>query len=303
MSVVARPAATVIVARDGSHPTAPLEVLMVRRNPGADFVGGAYVFPGGAVDGEDGAPEIEALCVGRTDEEASRILKVAGRGLDYWVAAVRECFEEAGLLLAYGADPGREADRRLLGLGGPETARRFRHLRAELNGRRLSFVDLCRAERLRLALDRLHYFAHWITPEGAPRRFDTRFFVAEAPPDQTAAHDAREVVDDVWIRPVDALALHAEGRIELIFPTIRTLEAIGRFGHSAELVGAAEEASAAGGPGIPTLLPRVVRDGNGMRIVLPGDPAYEEAGPPDPGTAAWQHLRSGRPDGIEPAER
>jgi len=124
----------------------------------------------------------------------------------------------------------------------------------------------------------IHYFAHWITPRGAPRRYDTRFFVAAAPPGQIAAHDAGETIAEVWISPHDALARHRAGEIEIIFPTIRNLQAIGRFATSAELLEAAARASSA----VPTIEPRVVPDGNGMRIVLPGDPSYERAPVPDP---------------------
>ncbi len=125
----------------------------------------------------------------------------------------------------------------------------------------------------------VHYFAHWITPRGAPRRYDTRFFVAAAPPGQIAAHSAGETIAEVWITPHHALARHRAGEIEIIFPTIRCLQAIGRFDSSAELLQAAEQASSA----VPTIEPRVVPDGNGMRIVLPGDPGYEQAPVPDPG--------------------
>ena len=125
----------------------------------------------------------------------------------------------------------------------------------------------------------IHYFAHWITPRGAPRRYDTRFFVAAAPPGQIAAHDAGETIDEVWISPHDALERHRAGEIEVIFPTIRNLQAIGRFATSTELLAAAARASSA----VPTIEPRVVPDGNGMRIVLPGDPAYERRPVADPG--------------------
>jgi len=124
----------------------------------------------------------------------------------------------------------------------------------------------------------IHYFAHWITPRGAPRRYDTRFFVAAAPPGQIAAHDAGETIAEVWISPHRALERHRAGEIEIIFPTIRNLQAIGRFATSTELLEAAARASSA----VPTIEPRVVPDGNGMRIVLPGDPAYERPAVPDP---------------------
>jgi 8-oxo-dGTP pyrophosphatase MutT (NUDIX family) len=249
-----------------------LEVLMVRRNLRSDFVGGAYVFPGGAVDPLDGGSEAEALSAGRSDADASALLGVGSGGLAYWVAVVRETFEEAGLLLAR-----RERGPELLA-GDPAEEARFAAARAAVNAGTRRFLDLCREERLQLGVGDIHYFAHWITPRGAPRRYDTRFFVAAAPPGQIAAHDAGETIAEVWITPHDALARHRAGEIEVIFPTIRNLQAIGRFATSAALLEAAARASSA----VPTIEPRVVPDGNGMRIVLPGDPSYEQAPVPDP---------------------
>ncbi len=248
-----------------------LEVLMVRRNLNSDFVGGAYVFPGGAVDPADGGAEAEAACAGRSDAEASALLGVPSGGLAYWVAVVRETFEEAGLLVAE-----REGGPGLLAGDHAEEAR-FIAERAAVNAGTRRFLDLCRDEDLRLSVGDIHYFAHWITPRGAPRRFDTRFFVAPAPPGQIAAHDAGETIADIWITPQEALAQHREGTIEIIFPTIRNLQAIGRFATSSELLHAAARASDA----VPTIEPRVVADGNGMRIVLPGDEGYEAAPVPD----------------------
>jgi 8-oxo-dGTP pyrophosphatase MutT (NUDIX family) len=260
-------------APSGDTADTALEVLMVRRNLRSDFVGGAYVFPGGAVDPLDGGAEAEAMCAGRTDAGASALLGFGSGGLAYWVAVVRETFEEAGLLLAR-----REGGPDLLA-GDPAEEARFVTERAAVNAGTRRFLDLCRDERLRLTVGDIHYFAHWITPRGAPRRYDTRFFVAAAPPGQIAAHDAGETIAEVWITPQDALARHRSGEIEIIFPTIRNLQAIGRFSTSAELLDAAAAASSV----VPAIEPRVVPDGNGMRIVLPGDPAYERAPVPDPG--------------------
>jgi 8-oxo-dGTP pyrophosphatase MutT (NUDIX family) len=260
----------------GSGHTPSLEVLMVRRNLRSDFVGGAYVFPGGAVDPHDGGAEAEAACAGRTDAGASAVLGVASGGLAYWVAVVRETFEEAGLLLA----------ERLVGpallAGDPDEEARFVAARAEVNAGTLRFLDLCREEGLGMQVGDIHYFAHWITPRGAPRRYDTRFFVAAAPPGQKAAHSAGETIAEVWITPEEALARHRAGEIEIIFPTIRNLQVIGRFSTSAELLAAAARASSS----VPIIEPRVVADGNGMRIVLPGDPSYEEAPVPNPAADA-----------------
>jgi 8-oxo-dGTP pyrophosphatase MutT (NUDIX family) len=267
-----------MLVRDAPSPSgdSALEVLMVRRNLRSDFVGGAYVFPGGAVDPLDGGTEAEAICAGRTDAEASALLGVGTGGLAYWVAVVRETFEEAGLLLAR-----RQGGPDLLAGDALEEAR-FAAARAAVNAGTLRFLDLCRDERLQLSVGDVHYFAHWITPRGAPRRYDTRFFVTAAPPGQIAAHDAGETIAEVWISPDDALARHRAGEIEVIFPTIRNLQAIGRFATSAELLEAAMRASSA----VPTIEPRVVPDGNGMRIVLPGDPSYERGAVPDPGDGA-----------------
>lgn len=268
-----RPAATVMVVRDGDHRSAPLEVLMVRRNLRSDFVGGAYVFPGGAVDPDDGGPAAEDCCTGRTDADASRLLGLPSGGLAYWVAALRECFEEAGILLA-GPAAGD-----LLSLADPGTAARFVAHRADVNAGRRRFLDVCREEHLVLATDRLHYFAHWITPAGAPRRYDTRFFVAAAPVGQTAAHDAAETIADEWVRPADALARHRRGEIEMMLPTIRTLQDIGRFPTTADLVAAVAAVAA-----VPAVEPKIILEGRGSRIVLPGDPDYDRVtAPPPPG--------------------
>jgi 8-oxo-dGTP pyrophosphatase MutT (NUDIX family) len=268
-----------MLVRDAPRPDgwSALEVLMVRRNLRSDFVGGAYVFPGGAVDPLDGGAEAEALCAGRTDAEASALLGQPEGGLAYWVAVVRETFEEAGVLLA-----ARAGGPTLLG-GDPAEEARFAAARAALNDGSGRFLDLCRDEGLRLAVGDIHYFAHWITPRGAPRRYDTRFFVAAAPPGQIAAHSAGETIAEVWITPEDALARHRAGEIEIIFPTIRNLQVISRFSTGGDLLAAAARASSS----VPAIEPRVVADGNGMRIVLPGDPGYEEAPVPDPsGTEA-----------------
>jgi 8-oxo-dGTP pyrophosphatase MutT (NUDIX family) len=267
-----------MLVRDAPRPDgSALEVLMVRRNLRSDFVGGAYVFPGGAVDPLDGGADAEALCYGRTDAEASALLGQPSGGLAYWVAVVRETFEEAGLLLA--ERPGGPG----LLAGDAEEKARFAAERLAVNDGSRRFLDLCRDEGVRLAVGDIHYFAHWITPRGAPRRYDTRFFVAAAPPGQVAAHDAGETIAEVWITPEEALARHRSGEIEIIFPTIRNLQAISRFVTSSELLAAAARASSS----VPVIEPRVVADGNGMRIVLPGDPGYEDAFAPDPtGTGA-----------------
>ncbi len=246
---------------------------MLRRSLRVDFVGGAHVFPGGAVDPGDGGPRTERLCVGLGDGAASATLGMASGGLAYWVAALRECFEESGLLFAC------RADGSAVSLADPGVAARLAAQRAALNARERSFLEVCESEGLFLAVGALHYFAHWITPEGSSRRYDTRFFVARAPEGQSPAHDVGEMDSDLWVRPSDALERYCAGEMELILPTIKNLQAIARFQTAEELLDAAFAAGE-----IPTVLPRMVVDVGGARLLLPGDPGYDAPdGPGEPG--------------------
>jgi 8-oxo-dGTP pyrophosphatase MutT (NUDIX family) len=194
---------------------------MLRRNLRSDFVGGAYVFPGGALDEADG--EMDGLIYGLSDVDASRRLGVERGGLAFYVASLRELFEEAGLLIACD-DHGN-----VMSLSGPDDVKRMAAHRRAINAKELDFLTMVRSEGLLLDLRGLEYIAHWITPVGPPRRYDTRFFVALAPSDQLATHDAGETVANEWIRPIDALAAQERGEFEMIAPTIRNLQAVAAF--------------------------------------------------------------------------
>jgi 8-oxo-dGTP pyrophosphatase MutT (NUDIX family) len=185
-----------MLVRDGAQ---GLEVFMVRRSLRLVFAGGAHVFPGGAVDDADREINGEAE-------------------LAFKVAAVRECFEEAGFLLAV------DATGELVRLDDPTTADRFSGYRREITSGQRSLADVCAAEGLRLAVDDMHYVSRWITPEGAPRRFDTRFFVCSAPERQTPLHDAEETIAHEWVRPADVLGRYRQGDVDLMTPTERSLE-------------------------------------------------------------------------------
>jgi 8-oxo-dGTP pyrophosphatase MutT (NUDIX family) len=258
-----RPAATVIVARD--RPGGSFEVLMLLRNLNSDFIGGAYVFPGGAVDPEDGIPEVAGRCTGMDDARASGLLGLASGGLAFWVACARELFEETGLLLARGED-GAPLD-----MTDPARVARLVVLRREVNAGARRFLDVLDDEHLVLDVSSLWYFAHWITPVGPPRRYDTRFFVASAPPDQIPVHDDKELVANTWVTPTEALERHRLGEMQLILPTIKNLEAIERFESSAALLEAMRTAT-----DVPTIEPRIVPDGRGVRILLPGDEGFDD---------------------------
>jgi 8-oxo-dGTP pyrophosphatase MutT (NUDIX family) len=257
--VTLREAATVMLVRDDPD----LQVFMLRRNLESTWVAGAYVFPGGAVDPEDRDPGLARRCPGLSDARASALLGLPAGGLGYWVAAVRETFEEAGVLLARDAATAAPVD---------PSAPRLVPLRDGLNDGSASWRELVEAEDLLLDVGALHPFSHWITPEGAPRRYDTRFFVAAAPDGHAYAHDETETVASTWVRPADALAASDRGEIELIFPTRKSLEALGRFEHADELLAAVERAT-----DVPAAArPAVVRDSGGIRLLLPGDAEPDE---------------------------
>ena len=210
-----RQAATVVLARDAAH---GIEVFMLQRNPRSVFAAGCYVFPGGALDDRDINPGIASVCTGLSDEEASARIGITTGGLAYWHAAIRECFEEAGVLLA--------VDKQGLPFSASDTdtKERFTAYRTAVYEGKTELHDICDTEGLRLAAGAIDYFSHWITPEGGPRRFDTRFFVGTVPPDQEAHHDESETVAHLWISPEEALSRNTDGRLALMRPTIATLK-------------------------------------------------------------------------------
>ena len=223
-----RLAATVVLARQAAE---GIEVFMIQRPGRGDFPN-LHVFPGGKVDRADHMPE---LCEGVDEAAADRTLGVLGGGLRYWVAAIRECFEECGVLFA--KDGGNSA------CANADARRRYGGYRAQLIDGRLGLASLCAREGLRLACDEMLYFSHWLTPEAAPRRFDTRFFVAAMPAGQdTLAHET-ETQHSCWIRPAEAIRRCQAGAWPMIAPTITTLRMIEPHKDCAALLDAVREES------------------------------------------------------------
>jgi 8-oxo-dGTP pyrophosphatase MutT (NUDIX family) len=271
--VIPRDAATVMLIRDvRDDDGGAIEVCMLRRNLTSEFVAGVYVFPGGSVDPDDRGPTAEELCRGRTDAEASAILGIDSGGLSFWVAALRECFEEAGVLVAEPVGPGAPGYGALLDTSEPTVARRFARHRDALNEGTTRLLDVCRQEGLRLAADAVYYVSHWITPELAPRQYDTRFFVTAAPPGQIARHDDGETIATIWVRPDEALARQARGEIELLPPTIANLSSIKGFRSTGEVMAWASLIT-----DVPTVLPIVLFEEGRVVVLRPGDEGYEEA--------------------------
>jgi glyoxylase-like metal-dependent hydrolase (beta-lactamase superfamily II)/8-oxo-dGTP pyrophosphatase MutT (NUDIX family) len=283
--VVPRPASTLVLARDGLH---GIEVFMMQRTHQAEFLAGAYVFPGGGLDRADSDASIVPHCTGLDDASASRSLKLESGGLAFWVAAIRECFEESGLLLAY------DEHGDIVRLDDPPVFNEYAGLRKKLIAGDLTMAGICHNAKLRLAVDRLAYFGHWITPIDRPKRYDTRFFVAVAPACQTGSADDCETIDHVWIRPADALERQSDGRMNLAFATIRTLELLAQFPDTATLVQHARTLQT-----VTARTPRAATAGGGRRMLLPDDPAYAEVAKLDttgsgtvscellPGTVTW----------------
>jgi len=262
-----RPAATIVVVRDGSG---GIEVLLSRRAERGDHNSGAWVFPGGIVDPGDRAAH--ACCAGLDDVAASARLGLPANGLDYYIAAVRECFEESGLLFA--TDHSGE----LVGLDATTGDLHHSELaawRGLLHRNERSLGEMCREFGLTLALDRLVYLSHWLTPLARPKRFDTRFFIAAAPTSQTAAFDGTEMVEQLWLRPADALARANE--LKLMTPTQKTLELVGKYDTVDTLLAWARAPRE-----VALIMPRVASGGQGMRPVLPDEPAFAELGRIDP---------------------
>ena len=225
-----RPAATLLLLRDGS--LGP-EAFLLQRTQNAAFLAGAHVFPGGALDKADRDLRVLRRVAGISDAQASARLGLESGGLAYWVAAIRECFEEAGILLAESEEGGALDARRVAALGP---------YRGPLHAGKLAFHEFLEKERLVLRGGELAYFGHWITAPGRARRFDTRFFVALAPGNQPGAHDGTELIDSLWLRPLEALEREAKGAMQLVFATKNTLADLQRFARARDALEYAREA-------------------------------------------------------------
>ncbi|MFZ2871717.1 NUDIX hydrolase [Zavarzinia sp.] len=250
------PAATVLLLRDG---VGGLEVFMVQRHHQIDFAGGALVFPGGKLDARDHAPEL-----------LPRLAPNPLIGADltpFAIAAIRESFEECGVLLArpVGSDALVDATR----LAALET-----RWRAPMAKGEIGILDMIEAEDLHLALDRLTRFSHWVTPDFMPKRFDTHFFLATAPADQLALHDGGETVDSIWINPLAAIEDAVAGKRSVIFPTRMNLSVLARDITTAGAIARAATSS------IVTVKPWLEERPSGQVLVVPAEAGYDRTEAP-----------------------
>jgi 8-oxo-dGTP pyrophosphatase MutT (NUDIX family) len=259
-----------MILRDGD---AGPEVFMLQRTLNAAFARGQYVFPGGRVDDADHAADFEPICDGIDDASASAMLGVERGGLAWLVATIRECFEEAGVLLARRRDDGS-----VVRFDDADTIARFTAARHAVHEGERSLVDVCLAEDLLLLTDRLHYIAHWLTPIGERRRFDTRFLVAEAPASQEPLHDDIETIASRWVRPADALAMWAAGEIQMFPPTVACLRFLEPFPTVADAIEASRAID------VPErIVPRLQFDADERitAVLLPGEAGFDDAPIPE----------------------
>lgn len=249
-------AATILLVRDAPVLGAPgLEVLMVERHHQIDFASGALVFPGGKATAGDSDPKWIDHCDGHDADPVQCALKIC---------AVREAFEESGVLLAR---PVRER-----GVGAPlatdTDTQDIALLRAAIDKGEQPFLEAVVAHGLVLALDALTPFAHWITPEGMPKRFDTWFYIAVTPPEQAAACDGREAVDATWLHPEEALKAAREGRRTIIFPTRLNIEKLAESSSAHAAIEAARTRR------VVTVLPKIVKEDGEMILTIPAEAGY-----------------------------
>lgn len=244
------PAATLMLIRDGAD---GLEVFMVERHHQIDFATGALVFPGGKIDKADFEPGIRDRC-----ENAARFSELE---LALRVGGIREAFEECGVLLAHDAGGA--------GLVAAERLRGLEHYRKKLVDGEITMLEFLLKENLVLLPENLVPFAHWITPPMVPKRFDTHFFIIEAPADHIALHDGHESVDSVWIRPAKVLEEGDAGRRTVIFPTRMNVQ---KLGHSRSVKEALANARASR---IVTVLPQMMKGENGPYLKIPEEAGYD----------------------------
>lgn len=226
-----RPAATIVVVREAPE---SYEIFMLKRTSKASFAGGMYVFPGGRVDGDDHLHKYDAHRHGPSEAQAPQVAALGDEWRGFWIAAIRETFEEAGLLLAY-------KDKELVSFADDAVHEHYDRYRVPLHKGEVSLLDICERESLKLAVDHVHFYNRFVTPIGRPRRFDTRFFIASAPEKQRGKHDEKETVDSIWLTPQEALERNSAGEFDLMNVTRMQLTWLADYANKQAVIDMAEE--------------------------------------------------------------
>ena len=256
------PAATVLVLKDSDI---GMEVLMVKRSKRPPFEN-LYVFPGGKIDENDYSNSYETHSENLNDELASAKLGLERGGLGYWIACIRECFEEVGILMA------RKKSGDYLNLIG-EDKKKFDNYRDKLIKNEISLSEICLKEELLLTTDNIAPLSHWITPNIEAKRFDTRFFIAYLPENQTVSHDGHELTKSLWISPSNAVEKAFSGELQMIMPTIKNLQNCMDFSNAKDML---YYQSKLNKDDIPPILPKFFKENGNWVGLLPGDEGYDD---------------------------
>jgi len=264
MAGIIQRATTIILVRDENPEE--FEVYLLKRHEKSSFMAGNYVYPGGRIDPNDQSLEICPYTRGVSPEEAMRILTTGlspEESLACWTSAIRELFEEAGVI--FGCNRGGD----LLSLGDSEEKKRYDGYRKEVQKGSMTLCEVAQREQILIALDQLHYYARWITPEARPQRFDTYFFIARHPRGQEATPDQKETTVGIWITPAQALKENLAGEVALSPPTLKTIEDLSRYRTLDEVFRSLKNRV------IQPILPHLTKVSNETAILFPWDPEYE----------------------------
>ena len=246
------PSSTIIIARDKQSGTG-IEIFMVVRHHQIDFASGALVFPGGKVSESDFDPDLrKQVSANSAPDEAQ---------LPLMVAAIREAFEESGILFARPTEGGSLID--------IEALERLEPYRSQLEKSQCSMTEFTNKEALTLAFDELHHFAHWVTPEMMPKRFDTHFYLARGPEGHSGSHDGYESVDSIWITPKQALSDAEEGKLKVIFPTRMNLMRLSQYNSVEEAIFASKQQP------VVTVMPWTEQKDAGATLCIPDNAGYD----------------------------
>ena len=242
-----------------------VQVFMMKRSLRSNF-GGIWVFPGGILEDQDQDIAKKNYFNGIDEKKAKAILNYDQESLTYWIASLRETFEETGALIA-------NRENNSFFTPTEDEAINLERLRSDLNNGKISFISILKQLKLKIALERLIYISHWITPDVETKRYTTRFFLTSLNEKVTMTHDELEGTDSKWIGINEALEAHKAGRISLIMPTIKNLESISSYKNTQEMISAKNAIKA---KDIPAIQPKFFKENGQWKGLLPGEYGYED---------------------------
>ena len=256
------PSSSLMIVRDSDI---GVQVFMMKRSLRSNF-GGIWVFPGGILEDQDQDIAKKNYFNGIDEKKAKAILNYDQESLTYWIASLRETFEETGALIA-------NRENNSFFTPTEDEAINLERLRSDLNNGKISFISILKQLKLKIALERLIYISHWITPDVETKRYTTRFFLTSLNEKVTMTHDELEGTDSKWIGINEALEAHKAGRISLIMPTIKNLESISSYKNTQEMISAKNAIKA---KDIPAIEPKFFKENGQWKGLLPGEYGYED---------------------------